>query len=469
MGAISGTLRAMQTMRSERRQNEPKKTTTLHDLEAERALLGALLIDPKKLSDIEARLEPENFYDPHNQKIFKAMLGIPDRTSIDTVTLKAKLSEAGDLDAAILERIRVVEESSLSAANIASYVEIVADKALRRKLAAAAEQIAELSTEAGSDTALVCDSAEKLIFSVTDKGRKGEPVRIDGILKSTLELVNKMRESTGSVTGMPTGIYELDKRTTGFHPGELFILAARPGIGKTSLAVNMAVHAAARADEKRAVAIFNLEMPATQLAFRMLCSEARISQGKLKSGRLSQYDMELIVQHAAALWEAPIYIDDSSSLTIMELRSKARRLKQQEPTLGFIVIDYLQLMSSRSAESRHLEIAEISRGLKSLSKELGLPILALSQLSRDVEKNKRKPQLSDLRESGSIEQDADCVMFIHREPEAVPEGPGGPIPVELVIAKQRNGGIGSFDMIFMSEYTRFENAAREGDDDAPPA
>ena len=304
---------------------------------------------------------------------------------------------------------------------------------------------------------------------MTDKGRKGEPVRIDGILKSTLELVNKMRESTGSVTGMPTGIYELDKRTTGFHPGELFILAARPGIGKTSLAVNMAVHAAARADEKRAVAIFNLEMPATQLAFRMLCSEARISQGKLKSGRLSQYDMELIVQHAAALWEAPIYIDDSSSLTIMELRSKARRLKQQEPTLGFIVIDYLQLMSSRSAESRHLEIAEISRGLKSLSKELGLPILALSQLSRDVEKNKRKPQLSDLRESGSIEQDADCVMFIHREPEAVPEGPGGPIPVELVIAKQRNGGIGSFDMIFMSEYTRFENAAREGDDDAPPA
>src|SRR5690606_25808329 len=191
------------------RQNEPKKTTTLHDLEAERALLGALLIDPKKLSDIEARLEPENFYDPHNQKIFKAMLGIPDRTSIDTVTLKAKLSEAGDLDAAILERIRVVEESSLSAANIASYVEIVADKALRRKLAAAAEQIAELSTEAGSDTALVCDSAEKLLFSVTDKGRRGEPMRIVGVLKDTLELVNKMRESSGAVTGMPTGIYEL--------------------------------------------------------------------------------------------------------------------------------------------------------------------------------------------------------------------------------------------------------------------
>ncbi len=616
--------------RGEKRSNEVKKTTTLHDLEAERALLGALLIDPLKLSDFEARLEADNFYDPLNKKIFGAMTSIGDKSSIDTITIKAKLSEAGELDAAVVDRLRVIEESSLSAANVNSYVDIVADKALRRKLAAAAEEIAEISTEAGTDTALLCDSAEKLIFSVTDKGRKGEPQRIDAVLKVALELVNKMRESQGSVTGMPTGIYQLDKRTTGFHPGELFILAARPGVGKTSLAMNMAIHAATRAEPKRAVAVFNLEMPAAQLAFRMLCAEARISQGKLKSGKLSQYDMELIVQHAASLWEAPIYIDDSSSLTIMELRSKARRLKQQNPDLGFIVIDYLQLMSSRGAESRHLEIAEISRGLKSLSKELSLPILALSQLSRDVEKNKRKPQLSDLREcvtgdtlvvladgrrlpirdlvgqepevlamspegrivgavsdkvwsvgekpvfsirlasgralratekhrlfagsgwkqvgelavgdrlaiarslpepeaaerwpdarvalledeelaqaatsdlfwdrivsiepagteevfdltvpgpaswladgvvshnSGAIEQDADCVMFIHREPDAEPNGPGGPIPVELVIAKQRNGGIGSFDMVFMSEFTRFENAAMEGDD-APPS
>jgi len=453
--------------RGDRRSNEIRKTTTLHDLEAERALLGALLIDPKKLSDLEARLEADNFYDPLNRKIFGAMLAIGDKTSIDTITIKAKLSEAGDLDAAVVDRLRVIEESALSAANANSYVEIVIDKALRRKLASAAEEIAEISTEAGADTALLCDQAEKLIFSVTDKGRKGEPQRIDVVLKAALELVNKMRESQGAVTGMPTGIYQLDKRTTGFHPGELFILAARPGVGKTSLAMNMAIHAATRAEPKRSVAVFNLEMPASQLAFRMLCSEARISQGKLKSGKLSQYDMELIVQHAASLWEAPIYVDDSSSLTIMELRSKARRLKQQDPNLGFIVIDYLQLMTSRGAESRQLEIAEISRGLKSLSKELSLPILALSQLSRDVEKNKRKPQLSDLRESGSIEQDADCVMFIHREPDAEPNGPGGPIPVELVIAKQRNGGIGSFDMIFMSEFTRFENAALEGED-APP-
>lgn len=456
----------MMQLRGDRRQGEIRKSTTLYDLEAERALLGALLIDPRKVSDVEGRLEPDHFYDPHHQRIYAAMLAIPDRAAIDPITIKARLSEAGELDPAIVERLRVIEESALSAANVASYVEIVADKALRRRLARAAEEIAALATEAGTDTALLCDEAEKAIFGVTDQGRRGEPKRIDEVLKSTLELVQKMRESGGAVTGMPTGLYQLDRRTTGFHPGELFILAARPGVGKTSLAMNMAIHAATRAEPRRSVAVFNLEMPATQLAFRMLCSEARISQGKLKSGRLSEYDMELIVQHAAALWEAPIYIDDSSSLTIMELRSKARRLKQQDPNLGFIVIDYLQLMSSRGAESRQLEIAEISRGLKSLSKELDLPILALSQLSRDVEKNKRKPQLSDLRESGAIEQDADCVMFIHREPDAEPNGPGGPIPVELIIAKQRNGAIGSFDLVFMSEYTRFENAAY--DDEQPP-
>jgi len=613
-------------MRSEFQRGEPiaRKTTTLHDVEAERALLGALLIDPRKVSDVEGRIGADSFYDPIHRQIFAAMLAIPDRTAIDPITIKGKLSEAGHLDAASAERLRVIEESALSAANVLHYVDIVVDKALRRRLAEVAESISGLSVEAGTDSAALCDQAEKLVFEVTDHGRKGEPRLIEEVLKETIALVQKMRNSKTTVTGMPTGIFQLDRRTTGFHPGELFILAARPGVGKTSLAMNMAVHAATRSD--RAVAVFNLEMPAMQLALRMLCAEARISQGKLKSGRLSDHDMQQIIQHAAALWKAPIYVDDSSALTIMELRSKARRLKQQQPKLGFIVIDYLQLMSSRGkSESRQLEIAEISRGLKSLSKELSLPILALSQLSRDVEKNKRKPQLSDLREcvtgdtlvsladgsripiadlvgqepevlamsedgrivrarsdkvwkvgrrpifsirlasgrriratalhrlygadgwrrvgelavgdrlaiarslpepaaterwpdarvallgdesleraatsdlfwdrvveiepaseeevydltvpgpsswladgivshnSGAIEQDADCVMFLHREPDAEPGGVGGPIPVELVIAKQRNGGIGSFDMVFMSEYTRFENAAEEGD------
>jgi replicative DNA helicase len=442
----------------------PKKTTTLHDLDAERAVIGGLLIDPRRLIEVEEKLGPEAFYDPLHRAIFTSMLAIEDRSAIDSITVKGKLSELGDLDAATAERLRVIEEGTLSAANVLQYAEILLDKALRRRLAKVSEDIGQLALEAGPDASALCDSAEQLVFGVTDQGRHGELRELKGVLKETIELVQKMRDSKSTVTGMSTGVYLLDQRTTGFHPGELFILAARPGVGKTSLAMNIAVHAATRPDNPTGVAVFNLEMPSTQLALRMLCAEARINQGKLRSGKLSSYDMEQIVNHAAALWNAPIYIDDSSSLSITELRSKARRLKQQDPNLGFIVIDYLQLMSSRGrSDSRHLEIAEISRGLKSLSKELHLPILALSQPSRDVEKGKRKPQLSDLRESGSIEQDADCVMFIHREADVEPQGPGGPIPVELIIAKQRNGATGSFDLIFMSELTRFENAAMEGE------
>lgn len=448
------------------RSESARKTTTLHDLEAERALLGGLLIDPRRLTDVEERLQPEAFYDPLHRRIYAAMIAIEDRAAIDPITVKGKLSEAGELDAATSERLRVIEESTLSAANVAHYAEIVLDKAMRRRLSEVAEEIGKLAIEAGQDVATLSDNAERLVFGVTDQSRRGEPRELRGILAETVELIQQMRDRKTTVTGLSTGIYLLDHRTTGFHPGELFILAARPGVGKTSLAMNIAVHAANRADPPVSVAVFNLEMPATQLALRMLCAEARISQGKLKAGALSHHDMEQIVQHAADLYNAPIYIDDSSSLTINELRSKARRLKQADPNLGLIVIDYLQLMHGRGrSESRHLEIAEISRGLKSLSKELNLPVLALSQLSRDVEKGKRRPQLSDLRESGSIEQDADCVLFLHKDGEIEPQGPGGPIPMELIIAKQRNGATGSFDLVFMSEFTRFENAARE---DEPP-
>jgi len=450
----------------ERGEGGGKRTTTLHDLEAERALLGALLIDPRRLADVEGKLNAEDLYDPIHQQIFQAMLAIEDRNAIDPITIKARLNEAGVLDAATNERLRVIEESALSAANALHYLEIIRDKALRRKLAVVADEISSLALEAGTDAATLSDSAERLVFEITDQGRKGEPQALKDLITPALTLIKQMRASGTTVTGMATGIYELDRRTTGFHPGELFILAARPGVGKTSLAMNIAVHAATRTEKPCAVAVFNLEMPASQLVMRMLCAEARINQGKLKSGKLSDYDMGAVMEHAASLWNAPIYVDDSSALSIMELRSKARRLKQQDPNLGFIVIDYLQLMSSRGkSESRQLEIAEISRGLKSLSKELGLPILALSQLSRDVEKGKRKPQLSDLRESGSIEQDADCVMFLHKEADAEPQGVGGPMPIELLIAKQRNGSTGSFEMTFMSEYTRFENRAQQDDGD----
>src|SRR5690606_25999130 len=343
----------------------PRRTTTLHDLEAERALLGGLLIDPQKLMDIEERLAPEAFYDPLHRRIYAAMLAIEDRSAIDPITVKGKLSEAGELDAATSERLRVIEESALSAANVAHYAEIVLDKALRRRLAEAAEEIANLAVEAGQDVATLSDAAERLIFSITDQSRRGEPRELQGILRETMELIQRMRERHSAVTGLSTGLYLLDQRTTGLHPGELFILAARPGVGKTSLAMNIAVHAALRADPPVSVAFLNLPYPATPLALRMRCAEPRPSQRKLKSGPLSQHDTDQRVRHAASLCNAPIYLDDTATRTISDLRSKARRLKQQHADLGLIVIDYLQLMSTRGrAESRHLEIAEISRGLK---------------------------------------------------------------------------------------------------------
>src|SRR5690606_9974385 len=315
-------------LRSEWEKGEsPRKTTTLHDLDAERALLGGLLIDPRKLTEIEDRLGPDAFYDPLHRRIYAAMLAIEDRSAIDSITIKGKLSEAGELDAATSERLRVIEESALSAANVAHYADILLDKALRRRLSDVAEEIGRLAIEAGQDIASLTDNAERLVFGVTDQSRRGEPRELRGILAETIQLIERMRSRKTLVTGLSTGIYLLDQRTTGLHPGELFILAARPGVGKTSLAMNIALHAAHRAEPPVGVAVFNLEMPATQLALRMLCAEARISQSKLKSGSLSHHDMEQIIHHSAQLYNAPIYIDDSSTLTISELRSKARRLK----------------------------------------------------------------------------------------------------------------------------------------------
>jgi replicative DNA helicase len=290
------------------------------------------------------------------------------------------------------------------------------------------------------------------------------PIR--DLMERTLELLDKMKMSSSGVTGISTGFVDLDQQLTGLHPGELLILAARPGIGKTSFAMNIASHIALK--EERAVGIFSLEMPADQLLMRLLASSARVDMKKLRGGRLTQNDEEKFQEMAGALYNAPIYIDDSGGLSPFDLRAKARRLKQRDPRLSLIVIDYLQLMHQKGkVESRQLEISEISRSLKQLAKELEVPIIALSQLSRKVEERKGgKPMLSDLRESGAIEQDADVVMFIHREDQGE-AGEGGEvqrtssaIPVQLVIAKQRNGPIGDIDLVFLAEYTRFESRAR---------
>jgi replicative DNA helicase len=279
-------------------------------------------------------------------------------------------------------------------------------------------------------------------------------------MERTLELLDNLNRSTSGITGLPSGFIDLDLQLTGFHKGELIVLAARPGLGKTSLALNVAMHVALK--EEKAVGIFSLEMPADQLLMRLLASAARVDMKKLRGGRLTAQDQEKFQQVAGALFNAPMYIDDTGTLSSFELRAKARRLKQKDPRLALVIVDYLQLMHQKGrVENRQLEVSEISRSLKALAKELDIPVIALSQLNRKIEERRGgKPMLSDLRESGAIEQDADVVMFIHREDDGETRPVDTAMEVELIVAKQRNGPIGSIDLVFLSEYTRFESRAK---------
>ncbi len=440
------------------------------DLAAEKAVLGAVLTDNTILTDLAALVSHDDFAHPAHGQIFEAMLDLDSNgQKVDHLTLAERLKQLGKLQVIggpqYLMQLDLVVPST---ANAQQYAEIVRNKAVRRRLAQAAREIQKLATADVGTIDELLDESERKIFQLADKKHEGDLVPVKELIDPTLDLIDKMRSNTTGVTGVATGYVDLDLQLTGLHGGELLILAARPGVGKTSFAMNIATHVALK--EKRAAAIFSLEMPAEQLLMRLLASAARVDMKKLRSGKsLTNADEERFQETAASLYTAPLYIDDTGALSPFDLRAKARRLKQNEPSLGLIVIDYLQLMHSKGAESRQLEIGEISRSLKQLAKELDVPIVALSQLSRKVEERKDgKPMLSDLRESGSIEQDADVVMFIHRETresEGDGEGDGGgrrPLEVELIVAKQRNGPIGSVEMIFIPEYTRFESRARGG-------
>ena len=438
--------------------------------EAEASVLGGMLMDADAVARAIEVVDDSMFYREGNRRIFRAMARLFQRGEvIDAVTVSEELKKTDELDAiGGMGYMAELLDSVPTAANIEYHARIVRERALLRRLIDASSQIIRDSYEPGERTVdEVLDEAEHRIFQVAQSHEREGFVWIKKILYPTFERIEQLQAAQGGITGVPTGFRDLDELTGGYQKGDLVILAARPSMGKTSIVVGMALHAAIT--KQVPVAIYSLEMSKEQIVQRMLCHEAIVDLGRLLRGRLSDDDYVRLAQAAGHLNTAPIWIDDSGSLNILEMRAKARRLKADQPELGLIVLDYIQLMAAASnAENRQQEVSQISRGLKSLAKELDVPIIALSQLSRAPEqRTDHRPQLSDLRESGALEQDADLVMFLYRperymqQQEAEEKGVVG--KAELSIAKQRNGPTGSIDLYFRKESTRFEAfSMREG-------
>lgn len=433
------------------------------NLEAERAVLGAILIDHESINKVLEILQADDFYVEGHRKIFETMVALSERNEpTDFLTVGNYLQNKGQLDyvggAAVLSSLT---DTIPSSANVVSYARIVREKALVRRLIAAASEIATLSYESGEDAERLLDHAEKMIFDLSENKMRRTFAMVKEVVKDSFKRIEKLFENKKQITGLPSGFPDFDHITCGLQPDELIILAARPSMGKTALALNLAEYAAIH--EKSTVAIFSLEMSKEQLVIRMLCSQARIDSARLRKGELHEQDWPMLTKAAGHLSDIRLFIDDSPAPTVLEMRAKARRLKR-EHGLDLIIVDYLQLVRpSGNSQSREQEISEISRSLKALAKELHLPVLALSQLNRAVENRQNKrPQLADLRESGAIEQDADVITFIYRDEVYDPNSPDKGV-AELIIGKQRNGPTGMCKLAFLNQYTKFENLAYEAD------
>ncbi|HLU26542.1 MAG TPA: replicative DNA helicase [Longimicrobiales bacterium] len=433
--------------------------------EAEISVLGAMLIDGDAVAKAVEIVDDGMFYREANRRIFRAMARLFERGQVvDPVTLSEELNKTGELEAVGgVAYLAELLDAVPTAANVEYHARIVRERALLRRLIDASTQIIRSAYEVGEKTVdQILDEAEQRIFQVAQSHDRGGFVWIKQILYPTFEEIEKLQSAKGGLTGVPTGFPDLDSMTGGLQRGDLIVLAARPSMGKTSLAIGIALHAAI--SHQVPTAVFSLEMSKEQIVQRMLCHEALVDLGKLRRGMLDDDDYVRLAQAAGHLNTAPIWIDESGSLTNLEMRAKARRLKADHRELGLIVVDYIQLMhSAGKVENRQQEVSEISRSLKALAKELDVPILALSQLSRAPEQRAdHRPQLSDLRESGSIEQDADVVLFLYRperylatREEAIEQGVAG--LAELIIAKQRNGPTGMVQLYFRGESTRFES------------
>jgi replicative DNA helicase len=437
------------------------------NLEAEQSVLGAILLDNDAINQALEILNEADFYRESHREIFRAMAGLSDRNQpVDAITLTDALRTRGALEA-IGGPAYIAELAACvpTAANIGHYARIVREKAVLRSLASVTTEIAAGAYDAPADVDQYLDTAEHRIFEISERRVRQSFYTMNEMTRESLKLIEQLYERKELVTGVPTGFSDLDRLTAGLQPSDLVIIAARPSMGKTALALNIAASAATEADPSVGVALFSLEMSKEQLVLRLLCSEARVDSSKARAGFLGERDFPKLAQAAARLSEAPIYIDDSSDTSPIVLKAKCRRLmRERNSKLGLIIIDYLQLMrAARPGESREKEIAEISRSLKAMAKELKVPVIALSQLNRQVEtRPDRRPLLADLRESGAIEQDADLIAFIYRD-EMYHRDSKEPGVAEIIIAKQRNGPTGTAKLTYLTQYTRFENYAPEAD------
>lgn len=429
-----------------------------HNNEAEQSVIGAIFLEPQALITAAELLIPEDFYRIAHQKIFDTMIILSDKgQAIDVVTVTEELSAKKELeDVGGISYLTELANAVPTAANIAFYARIVEEKALLRRLIRVATSIVEDGYAREDEVEALLSEAEKKMMEVSNRKNAGDFRHIKDVLVETYDNIELLHTRKGDITGIPTGFRDLDKMTAGFQRNDLIILAARPSVGKTAFALNVAQNVATKTDEN--VAIFSLEMGADQLVMRMLCAEGNIDAQVLRTGALEAEDWRKLTMAMGSLSNAGIFIDDSSGIRVNEIRSKCRRL-QQEHGLGMIIIDYLQLISGsgRAGENRQQEVSEISRSLKGLARELKVPVIALSQLSRGVEQRQdKRPMMSDLRESGSIEQDADIVSFLYREDYYDKETENQNI-IEIIIAKQRNGPTGTVSLAFAKEYNKFVN------------
>jgi replicative DNA helicase len=430
------------------------------NLDAEMAVLGSMIIDDSAIGMAVEVLDEQHFYKDSHRKIFKALTDLfGANKAVDLITLTDALKRDGTLDAVGgSSYLMSLANAVPTAANVGHYIAIVREKNILRTLIANATKIVSLCYESEGNVDELVDAAERFIFEVSQRKTQGSYVSLKDLVKESIETIDKLYQKKAHVTGVPTGYIDFDIKTAGLQPSDLIIVAGRPSMGKSALALGMAEYAGVV--EKIPTAVFSLEMSKEQLVQRLLCSHARVDAHKVRTGYLATSDWPRLTAAAGKLSEAPIYIDDTPGISVMELRAKARRLKSQHD-IKLIILDYMQLMRGTSGiESRQQEISEISRSIKALARELNVPIVAISQLSRAVEsRTDHRPQLSDLRESGAIEQDADVVVLLLREEYYNPT-PDNQGIAEVMIAKQRNGPVGSLKLTFIKEYTRFENIAR---------